>query len=95
MDVDADQPSRAVMSAARLATELGYDTRLCDGRAKDEDCVNVLLWPGPRVRNELRISEEIAAKRRNGVNTGISIHADRVPMFLTEYLLRAFSLYNR
>ena len=94
-DVHADRPSPAVIAAARLATELGYDTRLCDGREKDSDCVNVLLWPGPRVRNELRISEEIAAKRKNGVNTGISIHADRVPLFLTEYLLRAFSLYNR
>lgn len=94
-DVDAGRPSRAVIAAARLAIELGYDTRLCDGREANHECVNVLLWPGPRVRNELRISEEIAAKRKNGVNTGISIHADRVPLFLTEYLLRAFSLYNR
>jgi hypothetical protein len=83
------------MAAARLALELGYDTRLSDGRATDDECVSVVLWPGPRVRNELRISEEIAEKQRRGVNTGLGIHADRVPLFLTEYLLRAFSLHNR
>ena len=94
-DVDPQRPSSALIAAARLAMELGYDTRLCDGRAEDDDCVDVLLWPGPRVRNELRISEEIAAKRKRGVNTGLGIHADRMPLFLVEYLLRAFSLYNR
>jgi hypothetical protein len=93
-DVDALRPSPALIAAARLAIELGYDTRLCDGRAEDDDCVDVLIWPGPRVRNELRISEEIAEKRKNGVNTGLGIHADRMPLFLVEYLLRAFSLHN-
>ena len=94
-NVDARRPSPAVIAAARLATELGYDTRLCDERAEEHDCVSVLAWPGPRVRNELRISEEIAEKQKLGVNTGLSIHADRVPLFLVEYLLRAFALYNR
>jgi hypothetical protein len=94
-DVDVHRPSDALISAARLAVELGYDTRLCDGRAEDNDCVRVLLWPGPRVRNELRISEEIAEKQKRGVNTGLGIHADRMPLFLTEYLLRTFSLHNR
>ena len=58
-------------------------------------CVPVLAWPGPRVRNELRISEEIVEHQKRGVSSGLSIHADRVPLFLTEYLLRAFSLHNR
>ena len=92
--VDAHRPSPALCTAARLAVELGYDTRLCDERAKEHDCVSVLVWPGPRVRNELRISEEIAEKQKHGVNTGLSIHADRVPLFLVEYLLRAFALHN-
>ncbi len=93
--VDAQHPSPALIAAARLAIELGYDTRLCDGRAEDDDCVNVLLWPGPRVRNEVRIAEEIADKQKRGVNTGLGIHADKVPLFLVEYLLRAFALQNR
>ncbi|MBY0497895.1 MAG: hypothetical protein K2Y23_27110 [Cyanobacteria bacterium] len=121
-DVDPRRPSHAVCAAARLALDLGYDTRLAIAQASDAaigrkvlelleggaaaasdsgkgaralDCVPVLVWPGPRVRNELRIFEEIAEKRRRGVNTGLSIHADRLPLFLVEYLLRAFSLHNR
>lgn len=94
-NVNANDPSPAVVAASRLAMELGYDTRFCDGRAENRDCVDVLVWPGPRVRNELRISEEIADKRKRGVKTGLGIHADRMPLFQIEYLLRAFSLYNR
>lgn len=121
-DVDAQRPSAALCAAARLAMNLGYETRLClvnasggaigrqvlelkkagavlvpDGSkgASARDCVRVLAWPGPRVRNELRISEEIADKRERGVNTGLGIHADRLPLFLVEYLLRVFSLHNR
>lgn len=66
-----------------------------EGESSGADCVSVLAWPGPRVRNELRVSEELAAKTRTGVNTGLAVHADRVPLFLTEYLLRLFSLHNR
>lgn len=94
-DVDAQRPSAAVRAAARLATELGYDTRLCSATDSGaDDCVSVLVWPGPRVRNELRLSEEITARQKRGVNTGLGIHADRLPSFLVEYLLRAFSLHN-
>jgi UDP-N-acetylglucosamine--N-acetylmuramyl-(pentapeptide) pyrophosphoryl-undecaprenol N-acetylglucosamine transferase len=60
----------------------------------EADCVSVLVWPGPRVRNELRISEELAGRRSRGVRTGLDIDADRIPLFVTEYLLRLFSLYN-
>lgn len=66
-----------------------------DKGANARDCVRILVWPGPRVRNELRISEEIADKQKRGVNTGLGIHADRVPLFLVEYFLRAFSLHNQ
>ena len=118
-----EQPTHDMgCAAARLALDLGYDTRLTIVKASDAapgrkvlelleagaavvsnsgkgarpaDCVPVLVWPGPRVRNELRIFEEIAERRRRGVNTGLSIHADRLPHFLVEYLLRAFSLHNR
>lgn len=121
-DVDPHRPSNAVCTAARLALDLGYDTRLSIAQAPDaatgrkvlelleagaavvsdrgkgaraHDCVPVLVWPGPRVRNELRIFEELAERRRRGVNTGLSIHADRLPLFLLEYWLRTFSLHNR
>jgi predicted glycosyltransferase len=75
-------------SGARLLQEDDMDTSRVD-------CVGTLVWPGPRVRNELRISEEITERQRRGVNTGLGIHADRMPVFLVEYLLRAFALYNR
>ena len=95
-DVDPNRHSSALRTAARLAIELGYDTRLSSDKDPDAgDCVSVLVWPGPRVRNELRISEEIADRQKRGVKTGLGIHADRMPLFLVEYLLRAFSLYNR
>src|SRR5262249_32436488 len=81
------------ISAQLRALEKKGAVLLPDGKASSSsECVSVLVWPGPRVRNELRISEEIAERRKRGVNTGLGIHADCVPLFLTEYLLRLFSL---
>ncbi|HYR84768.1 MAG TPA: hypothetical protein VE422_11880 [Terriglobia bacterium] len=57
-----------------------------------EVCVDVLTWPGPRVRNELQIFEDLETLREGGVTTGLCFHIDRTPPFVVEYLLRLFSV---
>jgi len=57
-----------------------------------EVCVDVLTWPGPRVRNELQIFEDLETLREGGVTTGLCFHSDRTPPFVVEYLLRLFSV---
>lgn len=103
--VDPARPSAALMSLAACARETGYRTQFRqlsrDPSATDpapapraDPYVDILAWPGPRLRSELRIWNDLQALRDRRLSTGLRLHADRVPPFLSQYCLRLFSVCN-
>jgi hypothetical protein len=56
--------------------------------------VSPVLWPGPRVRNELRLYRELsgAGRPREQGATGMDLRGNGLPGFVPEYLSRLFGV---
>lgn len=54
--------------------------------ARNAKAAHVLVWPGPRVRNELGIYRDIRA-------TGTGLHCDGAPPFLSDYLSKLLTVF--
>jgi hypothetical protein len=59
-----------------------------------EHCVDVLAWPGPRVRSELSILSSLNMMAEAAVDYGLCFHVDRVPSEITMFQLDLFSQHQ-